>query len=47
VFIALPLAFAQRRVASTLVILAWLVFVLVVTVTRVAIARRYWRSSPG
>jgi signal transduction histidine kinase/AmiR/NasT family two-component response regulator len=45
VFIALPLAYAQRGVASTLVISVWLAFVLAVTVARVAIARRYWRAS--
>jgi signal transduction histidine kinase/ActR/RegA family two-component response regulator len=47
VFIALPLAYVQRTVTSTFVISAWLAFVLAVTVTRLAIARRYWRSPPG
>ena len=46
VLIALPLAYAQRRVTSTLVISAWLVFVVVVAATRFTIARRYWRASP-
>jgi signal transduction histidine kinase len=46
VFIALPLAYAQRRIASTFVIALWLGFVLLVTVTRVVIARGYWRALP-
>ena len=45
VLIALPLAYAQRGVTSTLVVSAWLLFVLVVALTRFAIARRYWRDS--
>ena len=42
---ALPLAYVQRGVSSTLVISTWLSFVLVVALTRFAIARRYWRDS--
>src|SRR5262245_59476813 len=46
VLIALPLAYVQRRVTSSLVISAWLAFLLVVALTRFAIARGYWRASP-
>ena len=45
VLIALPLAYVQRSVSSTLVISTWLSFVLVVALTRFAIARLYWRDS--
>ena len=45
VLIALPLAYVQRSVSSTLVISTWLSFVLVVALTRFVIARRYWRDS--
>ena len=45
VLIALPLAYVQRSVSSTLVISTWLSFVLVVALARFAIARRYWRDS--
>jgi signal transduction histidine kinase/ActR/RegA family two-component response regulator len=47
VLIALPLAYAQRRATSTLIISAWLALVLVVAVTRFEIARRFRRASPG
>ena len=47
VLIALPLAYAQRRVISTLVISTWLLSVVVVALLRWVIARRYWRASPG
>jgi signal transduction histidine kinase/ActR/RegA family two-component response regulator len=47
VLIALPLAYAHRRVISTLVISTWLLFVVVVALLRWVIARRYWRASPG
>ena len=43
--IALPLAYAQRGVTSTLVITTWLSFVLAVAVARFAMTRRYWRDS--
>ena len=46
VLIALPLAYVQRSGSSTLVISTWLSFVLVVALTRLAIARQYWRDSP-
>jgi signal transduction histidine kinase/ActR/RegA family two-component response regulator len=45
VLIALSLAYAQRHVTSTLVISVWLMFVVLVALTRFAIARRYWRAS--
>ena len=45
VLIALPLAYVQRSVSSTLVISAWLSFVLVVALARFAITRLYWRDS--
>src|SRR5687767_5048888 len=44
VLIALPLAYIQRSVSSPLVISTWLSFMLVVALTRFAIARRYWRD---
>ena len=45
VLIALPLAYVQRTVSSTLVISTWLSFMLLVALTRFAIARSYWRDS--
>src|SRR5688572_21351202 len=47
VLIALPLAYAHRRVISTLVISTWLLSVVVVALLRWVIARRYWRAAPG
>ena len=46
VLIALLLAYAQRRVHASPLIAPWLVFVVVVALTRLAIAWRYWRASP-
>jgi signal transduction histidine kinase/ActR/RegA family two-component response regulator len=46
VLIALLLAYAQRRVHASPVILAWLTFVVVVALARLTIAWRYWRASP-
>ena len=44
--IALLLAYAQRRVHASPVILVWLTFVFGVALTRLVIAWRYWRASP-
>ena len=46
VLIALPLTYVQRRVTSSVVISAWLGFLLLVAFARLAIARSYWRASP-
>jgi signal transduction histidine kinase/ActR/RegA family two-component response regulator len=47
VLIALALAYAQRGVTSATVISAWLLYVLVVAVARLLVARRYRRASPA
>ena len=44
VLIALALVYVQRRVSSPLVVTAWLLFLLAVSVTRFVIAWRYWRA---
>jgi signal transduction histidine kinase/CheY-like chemotaxis protein len=46
VLIALLLAYAQRDVHAGSVIVAWLTFVVIVALARLAIAWRYWRTSP-
>jgi signal transduction histidine kinase/ActR/RegA family two-component response regulator len=46
IFIALPLAFAQRTVTSARVIVTWFLFLLMVAAARYVIARRYRRASP-
>ena len=46
VLMALLLAYAQRQVHASPLIGVWLTFVVVVALTRLAIAWRYWRASP-
>ena len=47
VLIALALAYAQRGVTSTVVIAPWFLYVLLVAVVRLAVARRYQRAAPS
>ena len=47
VIIALLLAYAQRAVVSGVVAGVWLLYMVGVSATRLAIVRRYWRASPG
>ena len=45
--IAALLAYAQWGAVSPGVVSAWLVYVVLVSVARLMVARRYWRASPG
>jgi signal transduction histidine kinase/ActR/RegA family two-component response regulator len=47
VVIATLLAYAQWEVVPPAVIMAWLVYMLVVSIARFVLAQRYWRTSPA
>jgi signal transduction histidine kinase/ActR/RegA family two-component response regulator len=44
VVIAVLLAYAHRDLVAPAVVMAWLVYMLVVSIARFALARRYWRT---
>ena len=46
VLVALMLAYSQRKANASPVVGVWLTFVVIVALTRLAIAWRFWRTSP-
>ena len=47
VVIAVLVAYAQWGVAPRIIVAAWLLYMLLVTAARYALARRYWRAAPA